>query len=115
LIRRWLLGLFVIAQVAGIAPLLHAHTHHAVRGERIISDSHAGNALPSHGHHQHGSVGCCDQCCPVHDHFIAVVERARTSARVFVVGQRIAPRIEVASTKNDPLRLDRPPKTLSRV
>jgi hypothetical protein len=114
-VRRWLLGLFIFAQVVGITPLLHAHTLHAFNGESIIADNPSRDALPSHGSHQHGPAGCCDQCCPLHHQFIAVVDRAPTSALVFNAGPRIDPRIEFASAKNDPVRLDRPPKTLTQV
>ncbi len=114
-IRRWLLGLFVFAQVVGIAPLLHAHTLHAFDDGSVVSDNSVRGTLPSHGSHQHGSAGCCDQCCPLHHHFVAVVDHAPTSALVFDVGPRIDPRIEAATAKNDPLRLDRPPKHLSSI
>ena len=114
-IHRWLLGLFVLVQVIAIAPLFHAHTLHAFNGESVISVNPTSDALPGHSSHQHGPAGCCDQCCPLHHQFIAVVDDALTSALVIIAGPRIDPGIEIASAKNDPLRLERPPKSPSQV
>jgi hypothetical protein len=72
---RWLLGLFLIAQVAGMVPLVAVHLEHIAAAERDAADD-AGAHVAEHAHHHHvhhgsgqhdhGAADPNDQCCTLH-------------------------------------------------
>jgi hypothetical protein len=69
----WLLGLYVLAQCAGILPLIVTHLQHEFASHQhsatIEGLADRGHALP--GHHEHGSADPSDQCCTLHHHLAA--------------------------------------------
>jgi hypothetical protein len=74
----WLLGLFLVAQVAGILPMVAVHIQHALASQRAASDDlvasgHIDRSHERHGHHSHGTTDANDQCCTVHHHLVGVV------------------------------------------
>jgi hypothetical protein len=61
----WLLGLFVLAQAAGVLPLMFDHTFHVYEGQRTESHDHSGSGR--HGDHRHGTADVKDECCWIKD------------------------------------------------
>jgi hypothetical protein len=117
---RWLLGLFLIAQLAGVVPLVTVHLEHAIASEQDAAADAGDGAAASHAHHHHvhhgsgphyhGAGDPNDQCCTLHHHLAGVLPDA-TPARVadLVVGAIVSlpPRPLVPA---DPGLLERPPK-----
>jgi hypothetical protein len=121
---RWLLGLFLIAQLAGIAPLIAVHLQHISAAEQDVADD-AGTGVTPHthhhhvhqgsGHHDHGAADPNDQCCTVHHHLAGVLPLA-TGAKgnevLLAANVSLPPRALVPA---DPRLLERPPKLLSTI
>jgi hypothetical protein len=116
---RWLLGLFLIAQLAGVAPLVAVHLQHISAAEQdLADDAGAGVAEHAHhhhvhkggGHHDHGATDPNDQCCTMHHHLAGVLPFA-TGANANEVPMAailaLSPRALVPA---DPGLLERPPK-----
>ena len=65
LLRRWLLGLFVAAQVVGVVPLVHDHTLNIYEATPVAGHVHfhqmSHTAQPDADHH-HGLIDLHDQC-----------------------------------------------------
>src|ERR1700749_521891 len=124
---RWLLGLFLIAQLAGVVPLVTVHLEHAIASEQdAAADSGDGAtaARPaSHAHHHHVHHGSGphdhaasdpnDQCCTLHHHLAGVLpEAAPAGVADLVVAAVVAPR-PAPLVPAEPGLLERPPKLLS--
>jgi hypothetical protein len=108
----WLLGLFVLAQAAGVLPLMFDHTFHFYEGQR--SESHDHSASGRHGDHRHGSADIKDECCWIQD------LTGITPLRVGIVRTGFAPARMISEpmkvlVSNAPDRLERPPKPLSLI
>jgi hypothetical protein len=121
---RWLLGLFLIAQLAGLAPLVAVHLQHISAAEQDLADD-AASDLMQHAHHHHvhqgsgqhdhGAADPNDQCCTVHHHLAGVLPLSAGGGTNGVPPASIVslpPRVLVAS---DPSLLERPPKLLSTI
>jgi hypothetical protein len=52
---RWLVGLFVIAQIFGVVPLMSGHTLHVVESDLELSSDTSKTATIPQGHH-HGDA-----------------------------------------------------------
>jgi len=82
-IGPWLLGLFFLAQIAGIVPLVGAHLQHIIETQRDIASDLADTGVANHVHrhhanhdhdrHDHGVSDSTDQCCTLHHHLAGVV------------------------------------------
>jgi hypothetical protein len=59
----WLFGLFLIAQIAGVVPLVCAHTLHVFESKQVVSDDDGIIAVGPRGTHHHGIADLNDQCC----------------------------------------------------
>jgi hypothetical protein len=126
-LTAWLIGLFMLAQLAGVVPFRDAHasptaahapanigTAHA-RGDHVHKHS-AGQAHFHGEEHQHSDTDraglLADQCCALHG-LAAIVPVVVAAVPAGIIGERIADaRIDrmagiVAG------RLDRPPKHLA--
>jgi hypothetical protein len=113
-IGPWLLGLFLIAQIAGIVPLVYAHTLHMFEGKQGIADGR--DTIAAHEPGGDRAVpGDDDRCCVLHHHLTGVLPGAASAIRVGLVGLRMiaAPTNPLASA--DPTPHDRPPKLLPLV
>ena len=108
----WLLGLFLMAQVAGVAPLLVDHAVHAFESQPAVGAVHDHDAPGRHGDHRHGLADIQDECCTLH-HMAGIVVAAPAAQAIGVVAVSIVLPPRLALTTTDPLRLDRPPKSLS--
>jgi hypothetical protein len=124
---RWLLGLFLIAQLAGVVPLVTVHLEHAIASEqdaaadsgdvgapaRAVIHVHHHHVHNGSGPHDHGASDPNDQCCTLHHHLTGVLpevalERAADLVVAAVVALPPAPLVPA-----DPGLLERPPKHLS--
>ena len=110
----WLFGLFLIAQMAGVVPLIFDHTFHVFESQRAISDPHDHSAPGRHGDHRHGMADVKDECCSMH-HLVGVSPVALGFARVSFANARIVTPPASPLVNTGPLRLDRPPKSLSLI
>ena len=120
---RWLLGLFLMAQLAGVVPLVTVHLEHAIASEQDAAADSGDGAAVSHAHHHHvhhgssphdhGASDPNDQCCTLHHHLAGVMPHAapaRAADRVLAVIVSLPP---AALVPADPGLLERPPKLLS--
>jgi hypothetical protein len=108
----WLLGLFVLAQVAGVVPLILDHAIHVFESQRIESHDHS--TPGRHGDHRHGVADVKDECCSINHLTGVIIFISNVAPSSFAAAPVVSARARrlVDST---PLRLDRPPKTLSLI
>jgi hypothetical protein len=52
----WFVGLFLIAQIVGVVPLISSHTAHVVETELVISKDNVGTGGIPQSHHHHGDA-----------------------------------------------------------
>jgi hypothetical protein len=115
----FLLALFVLAQVAGVVPLISVHIQHALETEQDIaadlSQSSGIDHVQHHharhdiGQHDHGANDPNDQCCSLHHHLTGVIAiPSSASQRTVTLSIVVAPRRSLAGI--DPRTLERPPK-----
>ena len=117
LLRRWLLGLYIIAQVAGVVPLVYDHILNIYETTPVAGHVHVQlvthTAQPDAGHH-HGLINFHDQCCAIHllsgplPPVVSVVP-AETA------GIAVSSAALTAGVSWHPACLDRPPKSLPLV
>jgi hypothetical protein len=82
-VGQWLLGLFFLAQIVGVAPLTTTHLQHVGEIQRDIATDLAGMGAANHAHHHHlthdgdrhdhAVNDPADQCCTLHHHLAGVV------------------------------------------
>jgi hypothetical protein len=118
-IGLWLLGLFFLSQVAGLAPLNGAHLQHIIEAQRDSADDLAGTGVTDHVHHHHsnhsgdrhdhGVNDPADQCCTLHHHLAGVVPAVSVGNLGDLIGAPDArrPRVLVDAERR---RIDRPPR-----
>lgn len=113
----WLLGLFVIAQAAGVVPLLALHAADAFEqaGTQLNLVKARAPATPLHHEHQGNGGDVRDECCAVHHHLAGVLPHPLDAVAIaFVAARMSAPGIAPVETAIPNLP-DRPPKLLSLV
>jgi hypothetical protein len=124
---RWLLGLFLIAQLAGVVPLVTVHLEHAIASEQddAADSGDAGTSAHavSHAHHHHVHNGSAphdhgasdpnDQCCTLHHHLAGVLPDAAPARTTDLVVAAIVSLPPAPLVPADPGLLERPPKLLS--
>src|SRR5215467_916537 len=110
--RACLLSLFVVAQVAGVVPLMYDHTLNiyetapvAVHEHRLVNPSVAN---PDADHH-HGLLDLHDQCCALHT-LAGPLPRVLFATPARFVSVRIVLTEAIALTGAKPRLPDRPPK-----
>jgi hypothetical protein len=111
-VARWLVGLFLVAQIAGVIPLIAAHTLHVFEDKQVVSGGHGFTAVGPHGTHHHGLADLNDQCCAFH-HLSGVLPFAVKAAPVRNAKLAIWPSVPRALVLAEPKLLERPPKSLS--
>jgi hypothetical protein len=101
---RWLIGLFVIAQIFGVVPLLSGEIVHAAESELALANG--GGNIPL-GHHHHG-----DGCAQQHElqHLTGVFRSELSQSEVSLIPGALVALAPDALTENDTSRLERPPK-----
>ena len=112
-IRAFLLAIFVVAQVAGVIPLLHDHTLNVYETAPVAAHNHAHvHATLAHpdADHHHGALGLHDQCCALHT-LAAPLPQVTGVARVGFASEPIFAVESPALSGGNPAVLDRPPKS----
>src|ERR1700736_6120534 len=113
-LRAVLLGLFVLAQVAGVIPLIYEHTLNVFETVPVKAHGHP-HVRPDIEHpdadHHHGALDLHDQCCALHT-LAGPLPQPIDDAPVDFVSVRIAPDELIALTGGKPGVLDRPPRPL---
>jgi ABC-type Zn2+ transport system substrate-binding protein/surface adhesin len=115
-----LLGFVLLAQAAGIVPLMSMYVQHAVETEQDVAADLANGGRVAHVHHhhahrdgaqhEHGATDPNDQCCTLH-HLIGVLPKASGALRSGLTRSIVAvPPRSLFST--EPGTLERPPKSL---
>jgi hypothetical protein len=121
---RWLLGLFLIAQVAGVVPLVTVHLQHVIAVEQDIVADIAGPGIADHafrhphrgtGHHDDRAADPNDQCCTLHHHLMGVLPHAAGSDRIGLPIATIVSLRPRAFMPTNPGLLERPPKLPSSI
>jgi hypothetical protein len=110
---RLLVGLFLVAQLAGVVSSPRATAH-------PIADAAVVHSHEDLAHHQHGSGAAhhhdggklADTCCALHAYFAGVMPPAVAVTTATVVGERLAARPDDQFPGVPPGRLDRPPRPL---
>ena len=117
LLRRWLLGLYIVAQVAGIVPLMYDHTLNIVETTPVAVHVHirlaSHTAQPDADHH-HGLIDFHDQCCAIHS-LSGPLPPAVSVALLEITWMPVSPAVLISRVSWHPARLDRPPKSLPLV
>jgi len=111
-LRTWLIGLFALAQIAGVSPLIYEHTLDVFDAAQTKGDhSHVAPTTPDADHH-HGILDVHDQCCALHT-LAGPLPGVADVALAIRLSVRIAPATAlVALADTEPGRLDRPPKSM---
>ena len=106
----WLMGLFLIAQICGVAPLLGEHTAHVTESQLTLSEvAVTGDASHDHHHHHDGDADGAIQHHELQDlngapvYLIAGCELAFTH-------DTMTGYVSDALTEGNPVLLERPPK-----
>jgi hypothetical protein len=113
-LRASLLAIFVVAQVAGVIPLLYDHTLNVYETTPVAVHNHPHvnptPASPDADHH-HGALGLHDQCCTLHT-LAAPLPQVSGVSRVDFASEPIFAVELTALPGGNPAVLDRPPKPL---
>jgi hypothetical protein len=109
-LRTLLVGLFALAQIAGVSPLMYEHTLNVYETTPVTGHHHVrvATSAPDADHH-HGILDLHDQCCALH----TLAGPLPSVANIVLSDShptRIAPAELIALADADPVRLDRPPK-----
>jgi hypothetical protein len=111
-LQACVLGLFMVAQVAGIEPLIYDHTLNVFETTPVASHSHRHvSAATSDENHHHGILDLHDQCCALHT-LAGPLPVTANAARVDFADERTAPLPSLALAQRGPVLPDRPPRTL---
>jgi hypothetical protein len=115
ILRSWLLGLYIAAQVVGLVPLIYEHTLNIYKAVPAAGHVHlTSGTTQSDTDRHHGLIDFHDQCCAIYSSTgplppvtsLALVEGAAT---------RVSPVVMIALASWHSARLDRPPKALPRI
>jgi hypothetical protein len=112
-LRACVLGLFVVAQAAGVVPLIYDHTLNVYEAAPVAAHGHRQvkqTASNPDADHPHGLLDLHDQCCALHTLAGPIPQIADVSPSDFV-GLRTAPVEVIRLAGGKPNLLDRPPKT----
>ena len=111
-LRTWLAGLFALAQIAGVSPLIYEHTLNVFDAAQAGSEhGHLSPKAPGADHH-HGILDVHDQCCALHT-LAGPLPGVADVALTIRLSVRMAPAAAlVGLADTEPDRLDRPPKSM---
>ncbi len=114
LLRSWLLGLYIVAQVVGIVPLVRDHTLNIYKTMPVAGQVHVhlpSNAGQPDADHHHGLIDFNDLCCAIHS-LSGPLPPAVSVARGETAKIAVSPAELIALVSWHPARVDRPPKLL---
>ena len=111
----WLLGLFLIAQLAGVVPVMFDHAVHVFESQPALADAPDHSAPGRHGDHRHGVGDVKDECCSLHHHLVGIIHLSiPTAAFPLAAVPLVVPPLRTLASA-DPILLERPPKSLSLI
>ena len=108
----WLMGLFLIAQICGVAPLLGEHTAHVTESQLALSEvTVTGDASHDHHHHHHHD-GDADGAIQHHElqDLNGAPAWGIADRELAFTHDTIAAYVSDALTEGNPVLLERPPK-----
>jgi hypothetical protein len=113
LLGPWLVGLFLIAQLFGVVPLMSGHTAHAAETQSMLSKDNASTEnIPHQGHFRGDADGF------IQHHELQDLDGALTClvcCEIVFVHVAITAYAPNALAEADPILLERPPKPLPSV
>ena len=113
-LRASLLAIFVVAQIAGVIPLIYDHTLNVYETTPVAAHKHShlhpSVANPDTDHH-HGALNLHDQCCTLHM-LAAPLPQVGGVSRIDFASTAVFAVELTALSGSDPAVLDRPPKPL---
>jgi len=110
-LRTWLVGLFALAQIAGVSPLIYEHTLNVFDAAQAGSEhGHLSPKAPGADHH-HGILDLHDQCCALHT-LAGPLPTILVAAPAERAGAPMALPMAIVLAQKLPVLLDRPPKSL---
>jgi hypothetical protein len=110
-LRRWLLGLYLIAQAAGVFPVLCGHMLINCETTLGVAESHFANDNGRHeANHHDGVLDCRDRCCAIHS-LTGLLPPIASLALIEREAAPVAPAASAALVSWHPSRLERPPKS----
>jgi hypothetical protein len=125
-VRRsvWILvGLFLVAQFAGVvsSPLAHAHAAFRAAGEHAAHHHDHADGRHAAGHRHDGcaypGAAACDdqgdQCCALHAFFAGILPPVTEVENAGIGGETFRPDVTDVAQGVEVGRLDRPPRPLS--
>jgi hypothetical protein len=112
-----LVGLFMVAQLAGVvssprASALPAPPALASQSDNQQTHGHADHGKPHDHHYHHHGAGLADTCCGLHACFAGVLPPLAAAAAVCAIGEPIAAMTDDLTLGLSGGRLDRPPRPL---
>jgi len=113
-LRATLLALFVVAQVAGIVPLIYDHTLNVFERSPVAGHAHvhlASTVAAPDADHHHGALDLHDQCCALHVLAVPLPEMSSSDPQE-LVGARIVAAPAILLPQRQPALPDRPPRPL---
>jgi hypothetical protein len=105
----WFVGLFLLAQIFGVVPLMSSHTTHVAEAQLVLSKDNASTESIPQRHHHHGDADGSIQHHELQDlnGSLACLVSSCEIACVYVAITAYAPD---ALAEADPILLERPPK-----
>jgi hypothetical protein len=116
-LRACLLGLFVIAQVAGVVPLMHDHILNIYETAPVAAHGHQPvnpTVVNPDADHHHGFLDLHDQCCALHT-LAGPLPNVLDATPGHLMSLRIVPTEMTALTGGKPGLPERPPKPVSLI
>jgi hypothetical protein len=108
----WLIGLFLVAQLAGVVSYEYIHPTLALANAAAHEHGHGS---VGHTHHHDGTEqdsAIADQCCALHS-FAGIVPLLVVATSTDSTGERLSPGPADRASGIGPGRLDRPPRSLA--
>jgi hypothetical protein len=107
--------LFLVAHIAGVAPVMVDHAAHVFEGQPAVAKAHDYSASTRHIGHRHGIGYVKDECCALHHHLTGIIPFMAPAVAVkLAMVPLAAPRVRLLAS-SDPTLLERPPKALSLI
>jgi hypothetical protein len=113
IVRSWVFGLYIVAQVIGLVPLIHEHTLDVYKAVAVAGHA-TGGKTQQNSDGRHGINDSHDQCCAIHS-LTGPLASMVTLALVETAAIRVSPPQMAALVSWHSARLDRPPKSLPLV
>jgi hypothetical protein len=106
----WFVGLFLIAQIFGVVPVLSEHTSHVVE-TLLTSQGSTSNAHTPHGRHFHDDGDGFIQHHELQD-IVGTITCLNGQCEIAFVYVDHADYVPAALVEGDPILLERPPKPM---